>query len=353
MYDGITVGLDLGDRWSEVCVLDAESEVVRRAKVRTTNPALTEEFRGRPRCRVVLEVGTHSPWVSRLLDSLGHEVVVANPRNVKLVYAATRKNDRNDAERLARLGRADPKLLSPVSHRGVQMQVVRATLRARAELVACRTPLVALVRGQVKSLGGERLPMCSAESFHRRVAKLLPPELEPALTPVLEAIGSLTTQIGALDDQIEILCRDVCPAAARLRQVPGVGPVTSLAFVATIEDPSRFPDSRRVGAYLGLVPRQDQTGGPKGKDRQPRISKAGDSYVRQLLVQCAHYVLGPFGPETDLRRWGEEVQKTHGGNGKRKAVVAVARKLAVLLHRLWVTGEDYVPIRHSAPRAAA
>jgi transposase len=241
------------------------------------------------------------------------------------------------------LARVDPKLLHPIQHRGGTAQADRALLRSRNALVECRTKLVNHARGIVKSIGG-RLPSCSTSYFHKRVRQDLPNELKPALTPVLDTIGTLTLKIRRLEARIERLASKRYPETGLLRQVSGVGPLTSLSFVLTLEDPERFKHSRTVGPYLGLRPRQSQSG---GQDPELRITKAGDTDLRRLLVGSAHYILGPFGPDTDLRRWGLALAARGKKNAKKRAVVAVARKLAVLLHRLWVTAEVYEPLRNN------
>lgn len=335
-----TVGLDVGDRWSQVCVVDqASGEILEEGRVRTSAEALKRRFRV-PRQRVVLEVGCQSPWVSRLLQALGHEVLVANARQVRLIHGSGNKSDRIDAESLARLGRFEPKLLRAIEHRGEQVQVDRALLKARDALVRSRARLIGHVRGMVKSVGG-RVRRASAECFAARAAEDLPETLEPALRPVLEQIGALTTTIRSYDRQIEQLARDRYPETALLRQVDGVGPITALAFVLKVEAPQRFARSRTLGPYLGLVPRRDQSG---QRDPQLRITKQGDPFVRRLLIQCSRYILGPFGKDSALRRYGLHIAERGGSNAQKRAAVAVARKLAVLLHHLWQTAEVYDPL---------
>jgi transposase len=346
---GLTVGLDLSDTHSTLCVIDAEGEELETGRVRTRTPDLLRRFSALPPSRVVLEVGTHSPWVSRLLSALGHEVVVANPRRVRLIAQGERKTDRADAETLARLGRIDPALLAPVRHRGAQAQADLAVLRGRDALVRARSLLINHVRGAVKALGG-RLPGCSAEAFHHRAPQQLPAALRPALLPLVEQVGALSTQIRDADRALEALCARY-PETALLRQVRGVGPVTALAFVLTLEDPQRFRESRDVGPYLGLTPRQRQSG---ARSPQLRISKAGDAYLRRLLVGCARYVLGPFGEDCDLRRWGLRRAPAGASRALRnRTAIGVARRLAVVLHRLWVTGEVYEPLRLARAAATA
>jgi transposase len=334
------VGVDLGDRWSQVCVRSmASGEVLAEFRVRTTAAGLSSAFGDRPRSRLVLEVGTHSPWVSRLLRELGHEVVVANARKVRLISESRRKTDRIDAGWLSRLGRADVELLHPVTHRSVERQESLALLRSRGALVQARTQLILHCRGAVKSWGA-RLPSCDAKVFAQRVALEVPEPLRPALAPVLEQIASLTRTIRAMDREVERLATEQFPEATRLTQVRGVGSIVALTYVLSLGDPRRFARSRQVGAYLGLTPGQRDS----GDRRHPqRITKEGDAVLRALLVQSAHYLLGPFGSDCDLRRYGERLLSRGGPGFKRRAVVAVARKLAVLLHRLWLSAEPYQP----------
>jgi len=293
--------------------------------------------------RIAIETGTHSPWVSRLLEEYGHEVLVANSRKLRLIYSNKRKTDEVDAENLARLARLDPKLLYPLKHRGEESQAHMAIIRSREALVSCRTQLVNHVRGAVKSFGA-RLPKCPARSFHKRAKEHIPEALRPALGPVLEQIASLTERIRGYDRKLETVRQERYPETELLRQVEGIGPLTALTFVLTLEDPHRFEKSRSVGAYLGLVPATDRSG---ERDPQRRISKEGDEMLRKLLVSSAHYILGPFGSDSDLRRHGEKIASRGGKNAKKRAVVAVARKLAVLLHSLWVSGEVYEPLRNA------
>lgn len=349
MDERITLGIDLGDRTSELCAMGPDGQVQRRFRAATTEPRLRKVLSGFEPCRVVMEVGTHSPWVSRLVTELGHEVIVANPRKVRLISHNEDKNDQIDAELLARLGRVDPQLLHPIRHRGKQTQEDRALLFVRDGLVRSRASLVTQARGQAKALG-LRLPRCTTEGFASRLRKEGLEGAYPGLSILVEQIHQLTQHIRELDRQIEQLCETRYPETALLRQISGVGALTALAYVLTLEDPKRFRRSRQVGAYLGLRPKRRQSG--KG-DPLLRITKAGDPFVRRLLVQSAHYILGPFGPDTDLRRFGERLIARGGRAARKKALVAVARKLAVLLHRLWVTGEAYEPLRAAEATEAA
>ncbi|MCK5318307.1 MAG: IS110 family transposase, partial [Anaerolineales bacterium] len=305
----------------------------------TTKTSFQQRFSMLSPCRVAMEVGTHSRWSSHLLTELGHDVLVANARKLRAIYHNPRKDDRADAETLARLSRIDPELLSPIYHRSPQAQADLAVLRSRDALIRSRTLLINHARGIVKS-SGARLPSCTANCFASKAAPAVPAALRPALSPILETVASLTQQIREYDRHIEQLCQDQYPETKLLRKVSGVGPITALAYVLTLEDPKRFIKSRDVGPAIGLVPRRDQSG---DHDPQLRITKTGNAFLRRLLVSSAQYILGPFGPECDLRRWGLKLAERGGKNAKKRAVVAVARKLAVLLHHLWKTGEVYDP----------
>jgi transposase len=333
----ITIGLDVSDRFTEAYAIDAEGHWVESWRMPTKPAALRDGLSRYPGVRVVLEVGCHSPWISRQLQEDGFETIVANPRRVRLIAESDKKSDRFDAEQLARLGRIDPGLLSPIVHRGERAQRDRVLLLVRDGLVRARTQLINQARGFAKSLGS-RLPSSSSDAFTKRVREAVGEDHFPGLDSMLSMIEQLTQEVRSIDREIERLCRDRYPVTELLRQIAGVGPLTALAFVLTLEDPHRFAKSRDVGAYLGLRPRRRDSGGQRP---QLRITKAGDGLMRRLLVSAAHYILGPFGPDTELRRFGLRLAERGGKAAKKRAAVAVARKLAVLLHRLWVTGEAY------------
>lgn len=338
----LTTGIDIGDRYCEVCILDERAEVLERSRVRTSQEAIGNYFKGREPMHVAMEVGTHSPWIARLVEEAGHSPIVANARRVRLIYADTNKDDGLDAEKLARLARFDSKLLMPIVHRGKHTQAARSLLNARDVMVRARTMLINSARGSVKAFGS-RLRKCSAGSFHKLSADV-PEILSGVLEPIFEQVQELTLRIRAYERQIEELCEQDYPETMVLREVPGVGAMTALAFVTTLEEPDRFENARAVGAFLGLTPRRFQS---SASNPQLRITKAGDEYLRRLLVGSANYILGPFGPDTDLRRWGMRLAERGGKNARQRAKVAVARKLAVLLFRLWVTGEVYEPLRQA------
>ena len=331
-----SVGLDLGDRRSRYAIVDGDGELIEEGECVNTEAGLRTAFAEMPAARIALETGAQSGWIARELTRLGHEALVANVRELRGIWGGVRKNDRRDAEKLARYARLDPALLAPTRVRSAEAQLELSRLRAREALVRARTLLVNAARGLAKA-HGQRLPTTATKSFAVRAAVELKPELAAALEPLLSQIAALSERIAAAGRAAQQAAeRD--PAAARLMEVPGVGPLT--AFVRTLEDPRRFRRSREVGAYLGLTPRQAQSG---DRDPQLPISKAGDVRLRRLLVQCAHRILGPFGRDSALRRWAQQLASRGGAAGRKRAVTALARKLSVVLHRLWVREERWRP----------
>src|SRR5437867_2863633 len=255
----LTIGVDLGDRWSFYCVLDEAGRVIVEQKLPTTPEAMKQTFGKIPRSLIALETGTHSPWVSRLLTELGHEVIVAHAQKVQLITKSNRKDDRHDARTLARLARIDPALLGPVRHRSVQAQLHLTVIRARAELVRARTALVNAARGLVKSYG-QRLRKCGTQQVSRELGAGLPAELREVLEPLLKEVESLNERIQEYDERMEKIAKEVYPEVSLLKQVKGVGTQISLTYVLTIEDPYRFPKIRAVGCFLVLPPGRRNSG---------------------------------------------------------------------------------------------
>ena len=336
----VTIGIDLGDKNHEVCVLNMDGEIVERFSVKNTKKQMEKELKRFLNPVIAIETGTHSPWISRMLTAMGAKVLVGNARKLRAIWANSQKTDVRDAEMLARIARFDEKLMYPIHHRGEQAQVDLEMIKARDILVSVRTKLINHVRCTVKAFG-ERLPACSAECFHKRAEVSMPDKLRATQTPLVEQIASITQQVRDYDKKIEQLAKVSYPETACLRQIQGVGVLTSLTFILTLESSDRFETSRSVGPYLGLIPRHDQSG---QSDNHKRITKEGDVFLRKLLVSCGQYILGRFGQDSDLRRYGLRLAARGGKVAKRKAVVAVARKLAILLHRLWSTGELYQPL---------
>ncbi len=344
----LTIGLDLGDRTSRYCILDEAGEVVSEDQLPTSKTGFRSLFEKMPASRVALEVGTHSPWVSRHIASMGHEVIVANPHKVKLITQSVRKNDRIDARQLARLARVDPKLLSPIRHRGEAAQADLAVIRARAELVECRTGLINCARGLAKPMG-ERLKKCDADQVKEALADGLGEAVQTVIRPLLKSVEAISEQIAVYDEKIGGIAKRY-PETELLTQVYGVGTLIALTYILTIEDAQRFEHSRDVGPFLGPQPKQRDSG---SSQPQLGISKSGDRLLRSLLVQGAHCILRKGAPDSDLRAWGLGKLASGGKRAKRRTVVAVARRLAVLLHKLWVNGEVYDPLYNRKAMAAA
>ena len=346
-YPACTVGIDLGDRASIACVY-AQGTVVEWFEFPMTPTGVRAAFEGKAFGKVAMEAGAQSGWVTRLLRSLAYEPVVANPRKLKAISSNERKSDRNDALLLAKLAAADASLLHPIQHRSEERELALSVLHARDALVRARTRLIAAVRSMCKGVGA-RLKSGSADGFGGREADV-PPELAPATTGMFVGIRALTEQIGIFDEQLGTMVETDFPDAQRVKQIRGVGPVSALAFVLALEEPARFPNGRTAAAWLGLVPRRDQSG---AVDKQLGISKTGNTFVRRLLVQCAQYILGPFGHDCDLRRWGLALAARGGKGAKKRAICATARKLVVLMFRLWKSGDTWKPLHNAESHEVA
>jgi transposase len=335
-----TMGIDLGDRISQYVILNEAGNAVEEGRFRNQSESMAKHFGNRGRMKIALEVGTQSAWISRELEHLGHEVIVANARELKWITSSDNKHDRNDALKLARLAQGR-NLLAPVEHRTAEQQAELAVIRARDALVRSRTLLVNTARSLAKGFG-LRMPASITPTFGSRALALLSEPLRTALSGLLEQIDALGVQIRDSEKCIEAVAARH-PEVARLASVPGIGLLTATAFLLTLGRKERFTHSRDVGSYLGLRPQRKQSG---ERDPQLGISKCGDKYLRKLLVQCAHHILGHFGKDSALRRWG--LTKGETGSAKKRAIIAVARKLAVLLHRMWVTGETFKPFPQMA-----
>jgi len=343
--------MDIGDREIQFCILDPEGSVMDSGSLETTVRGLNaflDRFDTPKTVLVALETGTHSPWISHLLEAREFHVLVGNARKLRAIWDTDNKFDDRDAEMLARIARFDPSLLYPIHHRSRKAHADLAVIKARDTLVRCRSTLIAYLRGICKT-AGTRLPSCTAEAFARRVVEHLPKDLLAAAIPCVNTIQKLDSEIRQLDSHIEKLCAEAYPETKTLRQIAGVGPITALSYLLTLEDPNRFLKSRDVGPYLGLTPKRDQSG---QSDKPLPITKAGDTYLRRLLVGSAQYILGPFGADCHLSRYGMRIASRGGKAAKRRAVVAVARKVAVLMHHLWKYNVPYHPWYQPNAKAA-
>lgn len=342
----VVIGLDLGDKKHSCCVLDTQGKVLKKEIVTNDRPALKQLAADWPGVLIVMEAGTHSPWISRFFGEMGHRVLVANPRKVRAIYQAERKSDDRDAELLARIARVDEALLHPVEHGGEKQQRDMLAIKLRDALVRSRVGLINAVRFTLKSLG-HTVANPASERFHKTVLEEVPESCQEVIRPMVEVLEKITMQIKQMEREIVRLGKESYPQAEKLRQITGVGPITSLYFVLKVGDEKRFSRVRDIGAYLGLTPRRDQSG---NTDKQLGITKCGDTYLRCLLVNAAQYIMGPFGPPGALKEYGDKLRGTTGRE-KKRAVIAVARKLAVLMLSLWKSGADYEH-RATAPAAA-
>lgn len=326
-------GIDLHQKHSEICILDETGAVVERVTISTTRTGLDRYFGKSEPMRVAMEAGGSSPWVSRLIAGHGHDVVVCSPRRVRLIAESTNKNDREDAEVLAHLVRLDPAFLKPIQHRSEEAQRSRAKLLVRRALIDARTSWINQVRGILRSFGF-RVAGKNADTFASRVDLMkLPTELALVLEPLLQQIDLVSDQIERCNNELEELGASI-PEVAHLAEIPGVGLIVALYFVLTIDDPTKFRRSRDVPAFFGLRPSMRESADVSSYGR---ITKEGDPEMRRLLVQAALALMNSK-RDTALKRWATELEARRG---KAKARVALARKLAVLMHRLWVTGETY------------
>lgn len=326
-------GIDVHSRTSDLCELSSGGKVLRRAHFSSTQYGFRKQFEGVAAMRVVMESGGSTPWVYRLLCELGHEVIVVNPRQLRLVAESTLKSDRIDAEILARLSRFDLELLRPVYQRSEEGQALRTKMRVRTSLVRARVALINQVKGTLRSQGVRFSSTIAATFVVKWSEAKMPRPLRELLDPLVGAIGELTDRIELVQQELVALSHSD-ELLERMQEVPGVGPLVSVAFLGWVDRADRFRKSRDVGACLGLRPAVRASGGSK---RTGHISREGDSEMRWLLVQAAHASLAVH-RDSALKRWGERLVSQIG---KKKAVVALARKLAVILHRLWVTGESY------------
>lgn len=336
----LAIGIDVSDRTAQVCVL-GRAGILEEFRIPLDEPSLRTRvpFVEPQRGVVVFETGGRAAWMKRVFTKLGMRCVVADARKLSAISTSPTKTDRNDARVLARLGMADDlmgaggpeaeRLLHDTYVRPPELQRIYERLRVRDQLVTRRGDFIRQVRSIVKGTGST-LRGGAADAFHRRREEV-GEDVRDVVDPLFDVVGSCTEAIDRIDARLTDIARGI-PAVVRLLGVSGVGPITSLAFYAVIADPTRFSNIRDVGAYLGMVVRRDQSG---KLDPALGISKCGNGFMRRLLVQCAAYILGPFGKDCALRTWGLKYISEKGDRSKKKARVAVARKLAVQLASIW------------------
>lgn len=249
------IGIDLGDVWGHYCSLDEEGNIVEEGRVKITRRAMSDHFADLPPTRIAIEAGAQSLWVSEHLSEMGHEVLVANVRELRAITESDRKHDPADAEKLARYARVDPRILRPIKHRSSLAHADLVFVRSRAVLVETRTRLSNTARSLVKPFGF-RLPPISVSGYAKKALDKVPERLKAAIGPLLALIDALTVQIIAFDQEITKMAEGKYPETFALQQVHGVGALTALTFVLTLEDKNRFRKSRDAGCFLGLRPRR-------------------------------------------------------------------------------------------------
>ncbi len=329
------VGMDLGKRESQMAILTEDGELI-DMRIRTERDRLIEVFGRRPTAKILVEASTESEWVARCLEDLGHELIVADPNYAPMYAQRTRrvKTDRRDAHALAhacKLGAYRP------AHRtSTERRHLRTLVAVREAVVRTRAAWIGRIQPVLRR-EGFRVRPGAPETFIRRVEELaLPPALTTAIAPLLRLLRPVNEQIQALDAELErIVAAD--EVTRRLATTPGVGPVTAVAFVATVDDVTRFRDAHHLEAYLGLVPSEWSS---SEIQRRGRITKAGNGRMRWLLVQAAWCILRrrKQSETAALREWADRIA---GRRGRSIAVVALARRLAGILFAIWRDGTVY------------
>jgi transposase len=331
-YAGIDVSLEA----SSVCVVDGSGKIVREAKV-ASDPQALALFFGELDCaltRIGIEACPLSQWLHAGLSAAGFSVVLLEVRHVKAAISAMAvKTDRNDARGIAQLLRMG--WYRPVHCKSQPSQDIRTLLTARKQLLIKAIDVELCLRGLLRGYGLKMGPATSVR-FAARVRELAAghPMLEQIGEAMLRARDVLRKEIAALHRQLLTIARgdDVC---RRMMTVPGVGALTALTFKTGIDDPTRFTSSKRVGAHFGLTPRKYQSG---EIDVTGSITKAGDAMVRTVLYEAAQSMLTRVKSYSSLKRWAMAVAKRRG---MRRAKIALARKLAVVLHRMWIDGTEF------------
>ena len=336
------IGIDIGDKVNFTCILNNKGEVLVNKEIPNNKAAMKEYFDGIEKASIAIEAGTHSPWIEKLLVAIGHDVFVCNPRELVAVTQNIKKSDKKDPEILAGMLLTGKHLLKQVFHAREDAMRDFLLIKSRRALVKARTILINNSRGVVKTFGERISPGLTADAFHKYAGETLKKETFEKIEDLVEVIGKATEHILKYEKDIETLIKNKYPAAQLLQSINGVGPLTSLAFVLTIDDPKRFEHSRDVGAFLGLVPRRDQSG---DIDKQLPITKAGSKLLRSLLLNCANYILSEKGEDNQIKRFGLKIRGDGTSKSKvNKAKVAVARKLSVIMHQMWISNKPFASI---------
>ena len=338
--------IDLHKTASQIRII-SNGEIV-DCRIPTTRDRLRTMFEARGRMKILLEAATESEWVAQLLETLGHDVVVADPNYTPMYGERSRrvKTDRRDVAALAEACRLG--VYRPVHRRSPAHWAVQWQLKVREQLVRARTRSIVLIRCLAR-MGGVHIPMAGhAETFAKRLqATELPPAVQQAIAPLTSLITELNGHIATTDAYFKTTAA-ADPQMRRLMSMPGVGPITAAAFVAAIDDVTAFRGPAQIASYLGLVPREYSSGEQR---RRGRIVPSAHPMVQALLVEAAWRIWRSANPETRaLREWAQAIGKRRG---KRVAAIALARRLARILYAMWRDQTDYAAVRsHSRPAAA-
>jgi len=333
------IGIDLGKRESQIAIITEDGELIDR-RIRTERHRLTEIFGHLPKAKVLVEASTESEWVARCLEELGHEVIVADPNYAPMYSQRTRrvKTDRRDARALAHACKLGAYRSAHRTSDG--RRELRTILAMREALVRTRTAWISRIQPVLRR-EGYRIRSGNAETFVTRVEELAVfGSLRAAIAPLLQLLKPLTEQIALLDERLAAIA-EADSLTGRLTTVPGVGPVTAVAFVVTVDDVTRFRDAHQVESYVGLVPSEWSS---SETQRRGQITKAGNSRMRWLLVQAAWCVLRrrKKAETAALRDWADRIAQRRG---RRIAAVALARRLAGILYALWRDATVYSPAK--------
>lgn len=335
------IGIDLGDKKHAVVGLDDKANIVLKRWVPNKKEDLEALFRRNRGAVFGMETGTHCRWISMLCRECGCEVYVGNAHRLRSIFGNTHKNDMRDAEEIARLLNGDKRHFHPVQLRDAEHQNLVQLVKMREMVMSQRTKSAGAIRGMAKA-NGVRLPASDADSLHRKLADVidtLPDNLQLLLRPQIGLLEKLCETIREYDR----LIRDYRNEHFRkecdlLETIPGVGPVNAAAFVAFTGDVRRFRHARDVGPYYGLTAGRDQS---SSKDEPKRITKEGNEFVRHLLVNAANLIMQGRCRNTELLQFGLRVWGNRGKVAKRKAKVALARKLAVTMAAMLRSGTPY------------
>lgn len=337
MYNNTTIGMDLGNKVHKIIGLNEHGKEVLRCEVENTKAAVEAFFKEHADATIAMETGTCCRWVSKLARLHCHDAIVGNARKLRAIWQSKQKNDWNDAHMIAALARASRELFHPVMLRDDEHHDLYQLIQLRDISVRQRTQTINAIRGMCKA-AGDFVRKCDAQGLFRHL-EYIPETQAWKFRPLIERLGAIAENI----QQYDWLIQDYADAhfktqVALLRTIPGVGLITSCMFVALIQDPKNFGNPRDAGCYFGLTAGQDQSG---DKDAPMHVTKAGNTQMRKLLVTAANYILRDSSPDSAIKRYGQRICARGGKIARRKAKIAIARKLSVVMMSMLQSGESY------------